>query len=126
MTAITAVTAITAGAGLVPPVSGARRRAGADPAGGHGSGLVTPVPRGYSVRVPPGRPRDRPAADGHLFRDEEAPTMTEHHTPSQAEGDRDDEERTASAEQRPTPSQAEGDRDDAEESTVTGEGDTGT
>ncbi|GAA3497945.1 hypothetical protein GCM10019016_050480 [Streptomyces prasinosporus] len=50
--------------------------------------------------------------------------MTEHHTPSQAEGDRDDEERTASAEPRPTPSQAEGDRDDAEESAGTG-GDAG-
>ncbi|MEV0240664.1 hypothetical protein AB0I06_12125 [Streptomyces sp. NPDC050674] len=32
------------------------------------------------------------------------------HTPSQAEGDRDDEQDTTP---RPTPSQAEGDRDDA-------------
>ncbi|MFF5367977.1 hypothetical protein [Streptomyces sp. NPDC013187] len=40
------------------------------------------------------------------------------HTPSQAEGDRDDEQDTTP---RPTPSQAEGDRDD--ESTP-GEGDT--
>ncbi|WP_081236690.1 hypothetical protein [Streptomyces viridosporus] len=41
--------------------------------------------------------------------------MTEHHTPSQAEGDRDDEEPTASSEPRPTPSQAEGDRDDRDD-----------
>ncbi|GAA2523836.1 MULTISPECIES: hypothetical protein [Streptomyces] len=46
--------------------------------------------------------------------------MTEHHTPSQAEGGRDDEESTASAEEFPTPSQAEGERDDAEETGGTG------
>ena len=50
--------------------------------------------------------------------------MTEHHTPSQAEGDRDDEEPTTSSEPRPTPSQGEGDRDDTEESTGT-DSDTG-
>ncbi|MFJ4537951.1 hypothetical protein ACIP39_18595 [Streptomyces tibetensis] len=40
------------------------------------------------------------------------------HTPSQAEGDRDDEQDTTP---RPTPSQAEGDRDDEN---TPGEGDT--
>lgn len=45
--------------------------------------------------------------------------MTEH-TPSQAEGDRDEQDARDTAEQsspdHPTPSQAEGDRDDADRS----------
>nr|WP_164396662.1 hypothetical protein [Streptomyces harenosi] len=40
--------------------------------------------------------------------------MTQH-TPSQAEGERDDEP-TAPDPERPTPSQAEGDRDDSDDS----------
>ncbi|MFF7854083.1 hypothetical protein [Streptomyces sp. NPDC007904] len=45
-------------------------------------------------------------------------------TPSQAEGDRDDEELTANGQPRTTPSQAEGDRDDGEEPTGPGGRDT--